>query len=118
MEPNFETVGDPNAIPMGPDIGVEGGPRGLFAKGLDGFLDFWREWNSAWETWNLGPPEFIDVDEDRVLVSYQVRARPKTFQVDMTIEAANLLTLRQGKVTRLELFFSRDNALKAAGVSE
>ena len=118
MEPDFETVGDPNAIPMGPDIGVEGGPRGLFAKGLDGFLDFWREWNSAWEAWNLGPPEFIDVDENRVLVSYEVRARPKTFQVEMTIEAANLLTLRQGKVTRLELFFSRDNALKAAGVSE
>ena len=118
MEPDFETVGDPSAIPMGPNIGVEGGPRWLFAKGLDGFLEFWREWNSAWEAWNLGPPEFIDVDENRVLVSYEVHARPKTYPVDMKIEAANLLTLRQGKVTRLELFFSRDSALEAAGLSE
>jgi hypothetical protein len=118
VEPDFETVGDASAIPIGPTIGVEGGPRGLFAKGIDGFLDFWREWNSAWESWNLGTPEFIDVDENRVLVLHEVRARPKTFQVDMTIEGANMMTLREGKVTRIELFFDREKALEAAGLSE
>jgi hypothetical protein len=118
VEPEFETVGDPNAIPMGPNTGVEGGPRNLFAKGVDGFLNFWRDWLSAWESWNLGPPEFIDVDENRVLVSYEVRARSKTDQVEVTIEAANLMTLRNGKLTRLELFFNREKALEAAGLSE
>ena len=118
MEPEFETIGDPNAMPMGPSIGVEGGPRGLFAKGPDGFLDFWREWLSAWETWNLGPPEFIAVDENRVLASYEVRARSKTDQVELTIDAANLITVREGKVARLELFFNRDNALRAAGLAK
>jgi hypothetical protein len=118
VEPEFETVGDPDAIPMGQNVGVEGGPRNLFAKGIDGFLNFWREWISAWESWDLGPPEFIDVDQDRVLVSYEVRARSKTAQVEVTIEAANLMTLRNGKLTRLELFFNRENALEAAGLSE
>ena len=117
VEPEFETVGDPSAIPMGPIFGVEDGARGLLAKGLDGFLDFWREWISAWESWNLGPPEFIDVDEHRVLVSYQVRARSKTDGVEVTIDGANLMTLRDGKLARLELFFNRENALKAAGLS-
>ena len=117
MEPDFETRGDPRSIPVGSDTSVEDGPPGLFAKGIDGFVDFWREWNSAWESWRLGDPEFVDVDESRVLVSYEVRARPKTFPVEMTIEAANLITLRAGKVTRLELFFSRETAREAAGLS-
>ena len=118
VEPEFETVGDPDAIPMGQNIGVEGGPPSLFAKGVDGFLNFWREWNSAWESWNLGTPEFIDVDENRVLVSYEVRARSKTDQVEVTFEAANLITLRNGKLMRLELFFSSEEARRAAGLSE
>ena len=103
---------------MGPNIGVPGGPAGLLARGVGGFLNFWREWNTAWESWNLGPPEFIDVDENRVLVSYVVRARPKTFHVEMTIEAANLITLRGGKMARLELFFDREAALRAAGLPD
>lgn len=118
VEPDFETIGDPNAIPMGPMIGVEGGPSDLFAKGIDGFLDFWRDWITAWESWTVGPPEFIDVDENRVLVCTDVRARSKTDQVEMTIDAANLMTLRDGKVRRLELFFNRENALEAAGLSK
>ena len=116
VEPEFETVGDPDAIPMGRDIGVEGGPPELFAKGVDGFLNFWREWNTAWEAWVLGSPDFIDVDEERVLVSYEVRARSKSARVEMTIEAANLMTLRGGKLTRMELFFDRGRALEAAGL--
>jgi hypothetical protein len=118
VEPEFETVGDPEAIPMGQDIGVEGGPPSLFAKGIDGFLNFWREWNIAWESWKLGPPEFIDVDEDRVLVSYEVRARSKTDRVEVVFEAANLITLRNGKLMRVELFFNSEDARQAAGLSE
>ena len=116
VDPEFETIGDPAAIPIGADLGVEGGPRDLFAKGVDGFLNFWREWLSAWQTWNLGAPQFIDVDEDRVLVSYEVRARSKTDQVEVIFEAANLMTLREGKLTRLELFLNREQALEAAGL--
>ena len=118
VEPDFETVGDPDAIPMGRNIGVEGGPRHLFAKGVDGFMNFWREWNSVWESWALGVPEFTDVDENRVLISYEVRARSRTSQVEVTIEAANLITLRNGKLTRLELFFNSEEARRAAGLSE
>ena len=36
------------------------------------------------------PTDFIDVDENRVLVMLDVRARSKTHQVEMPIEGANL----------------------------
>ncbi len=116
VAPDFETIGDPNAIPMGPMIGVEGGPPDLFAKGLDGFVDFWRDWITAWESWSLGPPGFIDVDENRVMVIQEVRARSKTDQVELVIDAANLVTLREEKVTRVELYFNREKALEVAGL--
>jgi hypothetical protein len=118
VEPAFETAGDPKAVPMGSIAAVDGGSRDLLAKGLDGFVAFWREWLSAWDSWNLGPPEFIDVDEDRVLVSNEVRARSKTDGVELTIDAANLMTLHDGKLARIEFFFSREKALKAAGLSK
>ena len=36
----------------------------------------------------------------------------------MPFEGANLLTMHDGKLTRLELFFDRSQALEAAGLSE
>jgi hypothetical protein len=118
VEPDMVTIGEPNTIPMGDfDAGLKSGPAGSIANGIDGFLNFWREWLSAWETWVLGPPEYIDVDENRVLLVYAVRARSKTHQVEMAIEGGNLLSFREGKLTRLELFFDRAEALKAAGLS-
>lgn len=118
VDPDVVTIGEPNTIPMGDfDTGLKTGPDSSVANGIDGFLNFWRDWLSAWETWVLGPPDYIDVDESRVLLIYEVRARSKTHQVEMTIEGGNLLSFQEGKLTRLELFFDRANALEAAGLS-
>jgi hypothetical protein len=38
--------------------------------------------------------------------------------VELTLDGANLMTLRDGKLARLELFFKRESALAAAGLSE
>jgi hypothetical protein len=92
VHPDFETVTVPGQIPL--------------------------DWLSAWESWVVTPTEFVDVDENRVLVLIEVRARSKTHQVEMPIEGANLLTLRDGKLARLELFFERALALEAARLSE
>ena len=66
----------------------------------------------------VAPPEFIDVDENRVLALMEIRGRSKTHQVEMPIEAANLWTLRDRKVARLELFLDQTEALEAAGLRE
>jgi hypothetical protein len=65
--------------------------------GLEGFVRAFRDWVSAWESWVVTPTDFIEVDEERVLVLMDVRARSKTHQVELPIEAANLLTLRDGR---------------------
>ena len=86
--------------------------------GVDGFVSGMGDWLSAWETWVVTATDFIDVDENRVLVSLDIRARSKTHQVEMPVEGASLLTLRGGRLARMELFFGRDEALEAAGLSE
>jgi SnoaL-like domain len=86
--------------------------------GPDGFESLFREWFSAWESWLVTPADFIDVDENRVLVMVEISGRSKTQGAEMPIQGANLLTIREGRLARLELFFRRAEALEAAGLSE
>jgi ketosteroid isomerase-like protein len=116
VHPDFETVTVPGQIPLG-DPDAEDSSRPTF-HGLDGFASGFRDWLSAWESWVVTATEFVDVDENRVLVLIEVRARSKTHQVEMPIEGANLWTVRNRKIGRLELFFDRAQALEAAGLDE
>ena len=108
VHPDFETVSVPGQVPLS-GAGAENPSRPIF-YGVDGFVNAFRDWLSAWAT------DFIDVDENRVVLD--MRARSKTHQVEMPIEGANLMTLSGGKLARLELFFDRDQAREAAGLSE
>jgi hypothetical protein len=44
---------------------------------IEAFVTAFRDWLSAWEAWVTTPTDFIAVDEDRVLVLWDVRARSK-----------------------------------------
>jgi ketosteroid isomerase-like protein len=116
VQPDFETVTVSGQVPL-TGIGTRNTSRPTL-YGLEGFFSGFREWLNAWETWEVTATEFIDVDADRVLVMIDVLARTKTHQVEMPIEGANLLTFRDGRLARLELFFDRAEALEAARLSE
>jgi ketosteroid isomerase-like protein len=116
VHPDFETVTVPGQVPLS-GVGAEDPSRPIF-YGVDGFVDAFRDWFSAWESWVVTATDFIDVDENRVLALLDVRARSKTHQVEMPIEGANLVTVTDGRVARLELFFDREQALEAAGLRE
>jgi len=114
VHPDFVTVHDPKAVGLG-----IGGPAGDgTSEGVEGFIALWRDYLSAWESWVVTPTGFVQVDDERVLVLMSYGGRSKTHGVELTLDGANLLTLRDGKLTRLELFFNRQDALEAAGLSE
>jgi hypothetical protein len=116
VQPDFEIVTVPGQVPLS-GVGAENPSRPTF-YGVDGFARSFGEWLTAWESWVITGADLIDVDESRVLVLLDIRARSKTHQVEMPIEGANLLTLRGGRLARVELFFDRSQALEAAGLSE
>lgn len=108
VEPNFETIPDPQGAAL-----IGGGVRGI-----DGFVGIFRNWTGAFDSWVVTATDFIDLDEDRVLVMCLIEARSEAQQVELAVDGANLLTFRDGKLTRLELFLNRAGGLKAAGLSE
>jgi hypothetical protein len=120
VHPDVESVGDSSQVGMAwesREAGGKGRPSRPIAVGIEGFLTVWRDWLTAWESWVVKPAEFIDVDEDRVLVLLDVQGRSKTHQVDIPLPSANLLTLREGRVARLELFTTQAEAREAAGLA-
>jgi hypothetical protein len=116
VEPDFEIVTVPGQVPLS-GVGAEDSSRPTFYD-VDGFARSFGEWLTAWESWVITGTDLIDVDESRVLVLLDIRARSKTHQVEMPVEGANLLTLREGRLARVELFFDRSQALEAAGLRE
>ena len=117
LDPEFETVGSALGMETTGEPTAEGSGRRV-VQGVEGFRDAWRSFLAAWESWVASPTKFVEVDEERVLVLVDVRARSKTHEVDVPIDAANLLTFRHGKLRRLELFSTRAEALEAAGLSQ
>ena len=114
VDPDFVTVHDPSAAAL--DIGSP--TTDGTTAGIDGFIGLWRDYLSAWDSWIVTPVDFIAVDDRRVLVLLDYRGRSKTHGAEIALAGANLLTVVQGRLTRLELFFKRQDALEAAGLSE
>jgi ketosteroid isomerase-like protein len=100
-------------------LGVAGlaGGGGGFAHGHDGLRNFFREWHEAWGDIQYDYDELIDVGEQVVsVVTRHGRGRASGIEVEMP--AALIWTIRDGKVTRVVWFQTRNEALEAAGLSE
>jgi len=86
--------------------------------GHDGVRTFWREWLNTWETVSFEYEEFIDAG-DRVIVvlSQRMRGRTSGAEVDMR-SYVQMWTVRDGRIVEMELFESREEALRAVGLEE
>jgi ketosteroid isomerase-like protein len=82
-------------------------------KGLDGLVETWREWLSAWSRYDAEVEEYIDAGDDVVAL---VRLRGETRHDGVTIEqpAAVVYTIEAGKVVRLAFHLDRRTALEEA----
>jgi ketosteroid isomerase-like protein len=93
-------------IADGPSPGRWTGPGGI-AEGWRGFLN-------AWEDFRVVVDGYRELDQERVLVVTRGTARGKTSGVAMestqTRGGASLLHTRDGKVTKLVVYWDRDRA--------
>ena len=81
----------------------------------------WAVMLSAWDDLKADPEEFREVDDERVLVflKNQGRGRGSGIEIgEISTKAANVFTLRDGKVTRLALYWDRDRALADLGLGD
>jgi ketosteroid isomerase-like protein len=81
-------------------------------RGYDGVRRFWGEFLSTWESYRVEPLRFDDAG-DQVAVVVHIVGRTHALEVDET--RSSLLTLRDGRVVRVESFADPDGAREAAG---
>jgi ketosteroid isomerase-like protein len=87
------------------------------ARGLQGFVDGWRDWLEPWESYYVEAEEFIDAGDVVVSLS-RVRARSARDSAPVEHRPAALWTVREGRIIRVRFYLEREEGLEAAGLPE
>jgi SnoaL-like domain len=85
-------------------------------RGIEGFRRMWLDWLEPWESYHARVEEMIEEDE-RVVVLICDRARHPGSDAEVVLRAGSVWTIRQGRVTRVELYASREELFEASGFS-
>ena len=72
---------------------------------------------AAWEEIRFEVEEYRALDDERVLVLEHRRARGKGSGVETGAKAAGVAHFRDGKITRLVMYYDRDRALADLGLA-
>ena len=93
----------------------EGWPEQQRYEGVDGAQRFIDDWTGAWDDWEMEIQQTYDAgDKVVVVVNQRGRARTTGMAVDMVF--AQTWTIRDGRLTRMEMYSDPSDALKAAGL--
>jgi len=92
--------------------------EGGVVEGSRGYRDWIANNDASWETWETTITQVLALDADRVLVETVFKAISKRGGVPVEQPIAGIITVREGKVVRSELFGSRADALEAVGMRE
>ena len=77
-----------------------------------------QDWFDTFDDFRAEPVKLFDAGEDRVVAVLRIPRRPRLSGVETDLTYAGLYTLRDGKIIRGREYWTRDEALKAAGLSE
>jgi ketosteroid isomerase-like protein len=92
----------------------EGWPEQQRYEGVDGAQRFIDDWTGAWDDWRLEIQEIYDAGDKVVVVVHQRgRGRATGMAVDMVF--AQTWTIRDGRLTRMDMYSDPSDALKAVG---
>ena len=97
-----------------PDIEVVQPPDFADARsyhGHDGLVEVLQWWPSQWEDFRVDLTEVIDANDDQAVWVTLERGRGKASGVEVVGEVAFVSTFRDGKMIRIEMFQSRQEAL-------
>jgi len=103
-----------------PDLVIVQPPEVPDAKTYEGrtaVAKAWEDWPSQWEDFRLDLVEVIDAGGDAVVSVTRHRGRGRESGIEMDFQVFYVHRLRQGKLARMEMFFSREQALAAASAS-
>jgi ketosteroid isomerase-like protein len=100
---------------------IADGPSPGRPMGLTEMTKFWRDFLDNWEAWSVEADEYLELDEERVLMLNHFSGRGKTSGVEighLRARGAGLFHIRSGRVTRVVLYWERERALADLGLAE
>jgi ketosteroid isomerase-like protein len=86
-------------------------------RGYDGILQFFRKWTEEWEDYRFEFEEVIDAG-DKAVVVVRDEGTSKSARIKLERRHAEVWTLRENRVVRIEPFDHKHQALEAVGLSE
>ena len=87
-------------------------------NGKEALRAFAQDWLDTFDECKVEPVELIDAGDDNVIAVMRISGRAKLSGVEPHMTYGELSTLRDGKIARGRQYFTRDEALEAAGLSE
>jgi ketosteroid isomerase-like protein len=86
--------------------------------GKDAVRAHFQDWLDTFDDLKAEPLELIDAADEQVVTVLRFGGRAKLSGVEADLTYAILYTLRDGKIARGREYWTRDQALEAAGLSE
>jgi ketosteroid isomerase-like protein len=95
------------------DLGRMALPDEATWQGRDAFLAGWQRWLEQWDAYRISGSNFEDCGGGRVLVDFHVEAQGRGSGAPMTVDNAQVWTVRDGRLLRIEIYPDRAEALDA-----
>jgi ketosteroid isomerase-like protein len=92
----------------------EGAVGGSLQRGYQGIVRNWRDLLATFDEFLIDPLEFHEAGEQVVVIQHNI-GRMREMEVDETHSV--LFTLRDRRISRIQVFASRDGAREAASVA-
>jgi ketosteroid isomerase-like protein len=87
--------------------------------GKDALRAYAEDWTEMFADVRFEPVEVIDAGDDTVIAVTRISGRPKGTSAEaLTLSVAGVNTIRDGKIARSREYWTREEALEAAGLSE
>jgi ketosteroid isomerase-like protein len=86
-------------------------------EGRDAIADSLEDWPKQWEDFRMDLIEIIDAGDEAAVMVTRHRGRGRESGIEMDFEVFYVQRGRDGKLARTEMFFSREQALEAVGLS-
>jgi ketosteroid isomerase-like protein len=105
---------DPDVAQYGTVGGLE---EGAVVRGRSEIRQMYETEADAWDRQRIDPERLIDAG-DRVVVFQREYQRGRSSGLELVVETASVIDLRNGRVVRIQGYMDRAAALRAAGLSE
>jgi ketosteroid isomerase-like protein len=86
--------------------------------GIEGVERYLTEWLDVWDDYEVGVDEILAAPDGRVVVLLWQRGRGRLSGLDLEMQSAQISTVRNGKITRIDNYDDPAEALAAAGLRE